>query len=111
MVLPGEVDEELNHTVGPTDYHRDDAWRASVIKHYQANLQRMIDIAKRSLAKIVFITPPPMNATAHHLRVNYRTTIPRTNRSWRRCSGQVIERWTNVTGRRSAKLPSSDHTG
>lgn len=57
VMLPGEVDEELNHTVGPTEYHRDDAWRADVVKHYQANLQRMIDIAKRSGAKIVFITP------------------------------------------------------
>ena len=56
-MLPAEVDEVLNHTIGPVDYHRDAEWRASVLKHYESNLRRMIMIAKRSNAKIVFITP------------------------------------------------------
>lgn len=56
-VLPGEVDEILNHTIGPVDYHRDDVWRAKVLQHYESNLQRMVSIARRAGAKIVFITP------------------------------------------------------
>ncbi len=56
-VLQGEVDEILNHTVGPIDYHRDDNWRAKVLHHYESNLNRMVAIARRSGAKIVFITP------------------------------------------------------
>lgn len=56
-LLPAEVDEILNHTIGPVDYHRDEAWRASVLKHYELNLRRMILIAERSKAKVVFITP------------------------------------------------------
>ena len=56
-LLPAEVDEVLNHTIGPVDYHRDESWRASILKHYESNLRRMILIAKRSGAKIVFITP------------------------------------------------------
>jgi len=56
-VLNGEVDEILNHTAGPVDYHRDDAWRAKVLDHYEANLRRMVSIADRAGAKIVFITP------------------------------------------------------
>lgn len=56
-VLPGEVNEELNHTVGPVDYHRDPEWRAKVLLHYEANLGRMVTIARRAGAKIVFITP------------------------------------------------------
>jgi len=55
--LSGEVDEILNHTVGPVDYHRDDVWRAKVIHHYEANLKRMVSIAELAGAKIVFITP------------------------------------------------------
>ena len=56
-VLQGEVDEILNHTVGPVDYHRDGDWRAKVLHHYEANLRRMVAIARRAGAKIVFITP------------------------------------------------------
>ncbi|MEO8494452.1 MAG: tetratricopeptide repeat protein, partial [Planctomycetota bacterium] len=56
-MLPEEVDEMLNHTVGPSDYHRDDNWRADVLKHYELNLRRMVTIAKRAGAKIVFVTP------------------------------------------------------
>jgi tetratricopeptide (TPR) repeat protein len=56
-VLRGEVDEILNHTVGPVDYHRDDVWRAKVLHHYETNLRRMVSIARRAGAKIVFIAP------------------------------------------------------
>ncbi len=55
--LAAEVDEELNHTIGPVDYHRDDAWRDAVVADYRANVQRMIDIAKRCGAKILFVAP------------------------------------------------------
>lgn len=55
--LPNEVDEELNHTAGPTEYHRDEQWKAQVVAHYQSNLKRMIEIANRASSKIVFIMP------------------------------------------------------
>ncbi len=55
--LAAEVDEELNHTIGPVDYHRDDAWRDAVVADYRANVQRMIDIAQRCGAKILFVAP------------------------------------------------------
>ncbi|MFK8112189.1 MAG: tetratricopeptide repeat protein [Rubripirellula sp.] len=52
-----EVDEMLNHSIGPRQYHRDPSWSEGVLRHYELNLQRMIDIAEESGAKIVFITP------------------------------------------------------
>ncbi|WP_146577410.1 tetratricopeptide repeat protein [Neorhodopirellula pilleata] len=55
--LSEEVDERLNHTVGPSDYHRDDVWQTKVIRHYEWNLERMVSIAQRSGAQIAFITP------------------------------------------------------
>jgi tetratricopeptide (TPR) repeat protein len=55
--LPGEVDEILNHTIGPVDYHRDDAWQADVLNHYEFNLNRMVKIARSVGAKIIFLTP------------------------------------------------------
>ncbi|MCA9129689.1 MAG: tetratricopeptide repeat protein [Planctomycetales bacterium] len=56
-ILPVEVDERLNHTVGPADYHRDDEWQANVLYHYQVNLRRMANLAEQSGAKLMFITP------------------------------------------------------
>ncbi len=55
--LPGEVDEILNHTIGPVDYHRDLAWRHQVLAHYELNLRRMASIAERAGCKLVFVTP------------------------------------------------------
>ena len=55
--LPGEVDEILNHTIGPVDYHRDLKWRSQVLSHYELNLRRMVSIANRAGCKIVFVTP------------------------------------------------------
>ena len=55
--LPEEVDEILNHTVGPVDYHRDEAWRQQVVEHYRRNLHQMIDIAEDCGAAIIFVTP------------------------------------------------------
>lgn len=56
-VLPGEVDAILDHTVGPADYHRDDAWAERVTDHYRLNLGRMIDIARAAGARIVVAAP------------------------------------------------------
>jgi tetratricopeptide (TPR) repeat protein len=56
--LSGEVDEVLNHTIGPSSYRRDDALRSQVLDHYRVNLARMIEIARSVGAEIVFCTTP-----------------------------------------------------
>lgn len=56
-VLPGEVDEMLNHSIGPQQYHRDPKWRRQVLQHYESNLRRMVTIARDAGAELVFITP------------------------------------------------------
>ena len=56
-ILPAEVNERLNYTVGPADYHRDDQWRAKVLQHFQLNLKRMAQIARDAGAQIVFVVP------------------------------------------------------
>lgn len=55
--LPAEVDEILNHTVGPTSYRRDPQWRRQVLDHFQQNLERMALIAKQSGARMLLVTP------------------------------------------------------
>lgn len=54
---PEEVDEMLNHSVGPIQYERDQQWREEVINDYRVNLERMISIARSAGAKIAFVTP------------------------------------------------------
>ena len=56
-LLSAEVDEILNHTIGPSDYHRDPKWRGQVLAHYEFNLKLMVAIARRVNCKIVFVTP------------------------------------------------------
>jgi len=55
--LGGEVDEILNHTMGPESYHRDDALRQQIITHYRLNLVRMVKLARSVDAGIVFVQP------------------------------------------------------
>ena len=56
-LVPEEVDEMLNHSIGPTQYVRDPEWQSDVLRHYELNLIRMIRIARRSGAEILFVTP------------------------------------------------------
>lgn len=55
--LPGEVDAALDHTVGPSSYHRDEALRRQILRHFELNINRMIGLARSCGARIVFIAP------------------------------------------------------
>ncbi|MAI32247.1 MAG: O-GlcNAc transferase [Rhodopirellula sp.] len=55
--FPEEVDEMLNHSVGPVQYERDEKWREEVISDYRINLESMISIARSADAKIAFVSP------------------------------------------------------
>ena len=55
--LSGEVDEILNHTIGPESYHRDDALKQQIITHYRLNMARMVSIARNAGADILFVRP------------------------------------------------------
>lgn len=52
-----EVDAILDHSVGPAAYTRDAFHERMVIEHFESNLQKMVELAERVGAKIVFITP------------------------------------------------------
>jgi lysophospholipase L1-like esterase len=55
--MPAEVDAWLDNPGGLDAYHRDDAWRHAAIEHYQYNLQRMVDLARRARVPIVLCNP------------------------------------------------------
>ena len=56
-ILPAEVDEILNHSAGPKAYTRDDPWHENVLIHFQVNIERMIAMARRADADLVFLSP------------------------------------------------------
>ncbi|OYP30434.1 hypothetical protein CGZ80_22560 [Rhodopirellula sp. MGV] len=55
--LSGDVDEILNHSVGPSSYTRDDNWHRGVNRHLAFNLGRMQQIAAQSGAKLAIVIP------------------------------------------------------
>lgn len=56
-VLPGEVDEMLNHSVGPQQYDRDPVWQSGVLRHFEVNLDRMVSMARTANVELLFVTP------------------------------------------------------
>ena len=55
--LSGEVDEILNHTIGPQSYQRNDTLKQQILTHYRLNLLRMVRIAQSVDAGILFVQP------------------------------------------------------
>ena len=55
--LDGDVDEILNHTIGPESYHRDDELKRQVTTHYRLNLIRMTRIARSAGADMMLVQP------------------------------------------------------
>ncbi|MCB1021324.1 MAG: tetratricopeptide repeat protein, partial [Acidobacteria bacterium] len=56
-ILPAEVDTVLDNSAGPERYHRDDPLASAVTEHFERNLQRMTELARRAGAHILFVTP------------------------------------------------------
>lgn len=57
-VLATEVDALLDYEGGLADYHRDDAWRESVVAHFEINLRRMIEQAGAAKVPLLLVDPP-----------------------------------------------------
>jgi len=56
-VLSTEIDALLDNSIGPEDYHRDDAMRDAVLEHFRISLERMAHIGRESGAELIFVTP------------------------------------------------------
>jgi lysophospholipase L1-like esterase len=55
--LGPEVDARLDWRDGLAKYHRDDAWRASVIAHFDDSLRRIVRTAKSARVPLVILSP------------------------------------------------------
>lgn len=57
QLLSAEVDTILEHSIGPTDYHRDAEQQSGIIQHFRESLTRMCEIARGAGARVIFISP------------------------------------------------------
>ncbi|QDV45767.1 Tetratricopeptide repeat protein [Stieleria neptunia] len=57
QILSGEVDEILNHTIGPASYQRNPSWHRGVEEHFRINLRRMQQIAQGAGAALAVVVP------------------------------------------------------
>ena len=56
-VMPAEVDEILNHSIGPASYRRDPDWYRGVEEHFRINLRRMDQMASDAGARLAVVIP------------------------------------------------------
>lgn len=57
QLLQSEPDTELEKTLGPTSYVRNDPLRDQILEHYRFNLRRMVDMARSVGAQVLFVVP------------------------------------------------------
>ncbi len=55
--LGDDVRTLLDASIGPSEYHRDDALHEQVLRHFQFSLTRMVDMARSADAEVVLVTP------------------------------------------------------
>lgn len=56
-LLDTEVNTMLDNSVGPDDYHRDDAMRDAVLEHLGNSLKQMTSVGQKAGTGIIFVTP------------------------------------------------------
>jgi tetratricopeptide (TPR) repeat protein len=81
--MTGEVEEVLNHTIGPQSYHRDDTLKQQIMIHYRLNLIRMVKIARSVGADILFVQPA----------INLKDMSPFKSEHREGLDPQALKRW------------------
>lgn len=79
--LGGEVDALLDYHDGLRAYHRDDAWRAAVMRHYELNLHRMAALCRKAGRPLLLVLPPSNLADAPPFKSEHRPGLPPAERA------------------------------
>ena len=82
-LLPAEVQERLNRSVGPEDYYRDDRFAARVLAHYRHNIERMTRMARAAGVRILLVAPASNLRDCAPFKSEHRDGItPEALRRW-----------------------------
>ncbi len=56
-ILPADAAPRLDYRRGLEAYHRDEAWRAGVVLHFDQNVRRMVRLARSACVPLVLMQP------------------------------------------------------
>lgn len=87
--LPATVNERLAQSIGPQDYHRDDALAGRIGEHFGWNLARMAAIGRAAGARVVMVTPP----------VNMKDISPFKSEHRESMTAADLSRWSDLDAR------------
>jgi lysophospholipase L1-like esterase len=99
-ILPTEVQALLDYKGGLEKYRRDEASRASVLEHFNVNLERMVGLAARAGVPILLVNPG----------CNLRDTPPFKSEHRNDLTEEQLLEW-NLLRRASNEISSSDPPG
>ena len=57
-LLAGDADAMLDYHNGLAAYHRDDAWRDGVIRHFEFNVRRMLALCREAGVPVILLNEP-----------------------------------------------------
>lgn len=82
--LGADVDAFLDYNNGLAAYHRDESWRRGVARHFESNLQRMVNLARRANVPIILIHPPSNLADSPPFKSEHRSNMtPQEVSNWK----------------------------
>jgi len=55
MTMPGEVDTRLDERSGYASYHRDEAWQAGVVEHFETSMEDMLQQCKQAGVPLMLV--------------------------------------------------------
>jgi tetratricopeptide (TPR) repeat protein len=99
--LDGEVNAILDQSVGPQDYQRNEELESQVLAHYRYNMARIVDIARSSGARILFVSPAS----------NLRNCTPFKSQNRDGLDGGQKQQWEALMESARARIETKDFTG
>jgi len=92
FILPDDADALLNYHHGLRAYHRDDAWKAAVVEHFELNLRRMVTLCRARGVPVLLILPPSNLCDCPPFKSEHRAGLDgRQLDEWNRLCDQAHE--------------------
>jgi hypothetical protein len=100
-ILAADTEPMLDYHNGLAAYHRDDAWREGVMRHYALNVQRMVRSATRAGVPVILMQPS----------CNLRDCPPFKWELPEHVSEQLRAEWESLVGRAHQQLSTDPLAG
>jgi tetratricopeptide (TPR) repeat protein len=90
-ILHEEVDPWLDYWDGLKVYHRDEAWRAGVVAHFELNLRRMVAMAQGADVPLLLVRPPSNLRDCPPFKSQHRDGLTEdVLQAWEQLDGEAV---------------------